>query len=181
MLVVIGPHWNARRLADSEDYVRLEIAAALEHRKHLIPVLVGGAIIPTKSAIPQDICAMADQSAQEVLDSRWDHDVKELISTLERLLGWPAPRPDATGKSRRGFSGKAIAGASFLPFNLAIGPSPLDVIMYLVINIAALALGTIAVYDTRHGRLRGRWLATLVTGAGLIQLGVIPIAWLMQR
>ena len=53
MLAVIGPNWatsrdesGALRLEDPDDFVRLEIAAALKRDIRVIPVLVDGAKIP---------------------------------------------------------------------------------------------------------------------------------------
>lgn len=52
MLVIIGPRWVDRdydgrsRLENPDDFIRMEIASALQSRKRLIPVLVGGAGMP---------------------------------------------------------------------------------------------------------------------------------------
>jgi hypothetical protein len=49
LLVVIGHRWGellAARADDPDDFVVLEIKAALEHNKRAIPVLVGGAVMP---------------------------------------------------------------------------------------------------------------------------------------
>src|SRR5438876_7475462 len=56
MLAVIGPRWSDardadgnRRLDDPEDFIRLEVARALNRDIAVVPVLVGGARMP-KSA-----------------------------------------------------------------------------------------------------------------------------------
>ena len=58
-IVSIGPDWlsvadasGKRRLDDTEDFVRMEILAALERKIRVIPVLVGGARMPTKQDLP---------------------------------------------------------------------------------------------------------------------------------
>src|SRR5262249_4101286 len=59
-IVAIGPNWlgatdaaGNRRLDDSEDFVRMEIVAALERKIRVIPVLVGGARMPRKQDLPE--------------------------------------------------------------------------------------------------------------------------------
>ena len=71
-LVVIGPAWlslkdeaGKRRLDDTSDYVRLEVATALR-RLPVIPVLVGGAKMPAPALLPDDIKALARRNAAGV-------------------------------------------------------------------------------------------------------------------
>jgi hypothetical protein len=59
LLAVIGPGWLAaqdedgrRRLDDPEDYVRVEIEAALRRRALVVPILVDGASMPRVSDLP---------------------------------------------------------------------------------------------------------------------------------
>src|SRR5262245_21962598 len=59
LLAVIGPGWldakdraGRRRLDDPNDYVRLEIQAALDRDVRVIPVLVDGAQMPQASELP---------------------------------------------------------------------------------------------------------------------------------
>src|SRR5687768_12829449 len=62
LIAVIGPRWTnlrddaeARRLDDHDDFVRLEIKQALEAGIPVYPVLVGGATMPKKGELPQDL------------------------------------------------------------------------------------------------------------------------------
>ena len=59
MLVVIGPRWltaadpnGRRRLDDPDDLTRLEVAAALRRGIRVVPVLVGGAAMPSGAICP---------------------------------------------------------------------------------------------------------------------------------
>ena len=61
-LVVIGPGWltaespqGTRRLGESGDYVRLELATILRRDIRAIPVLVGGARLPQAAELPDDL------------------------------------------------------------------------------------------------------------------------------
>lgn len=101
VLVLIGEEWvsmkgrdGTRRLDDAEDFVRLEIAAALERGVPLVPVLVEGARMPDASALPENIRGLARQNAIELSDARWHYDVSRLIEAVSRLS------PEETQPSR---------------------------------------------------------------------------------
>jgi hypothetical protein len=88
LLAVIGDHWlNARndagerRLDDPDDYVRIEIEAALSRQIPVIPVLVGKARIPVASELPE---TLTDLSYRHVAEARAGLD---FASHLDRLVG----------------------------------------------------------------------------------------------
>lgn len=87
VLVVIGPRW-LNELARGHDYVRAEVAAALDRNLPVIPVLVGGARMPAPNELPVDLAALTRRAAFEVTDSSFDHDVHRLT---DLLTGAPAP------------------------------------------------------------------------------------------
>ncbi len=89
LIVVIGPSWSScvdeaglRRLEKPDDFVRLEIAAAFSQKKRVIPVLVGGAPMPSADELPKDIEPLWRRQARELSDSRWEYDVGELAKVL---------------------------------------------------------------------------------------------------
>src|SRR6185369_2232318 len=93
LLVVIGPQWlsaadadGRRRLDDAGDFVRLEVAAALQRALPVLPVLVRGAAMPTAKDLPADIQELAWRQAAELSHKRWDYDVGELIVALEKII-----------------------------------------------------------------------------------------------
>src|SRR5262245_22637030 len=62
VLVVVGPGWvelkdkkGRRRLDNPDDFVSLEIRAALERKLRVIPVLVGGADMPVADELPENL------------------------------------------------------------------------------------------------------------------------------
>jgi len=58
LLAVIGPRWLAllaTRAGDPKDFVIIEIKAALDQGKLVIPVLVGGAAMPSAETLPEPI------------------------------------------------------------------------------------------------------------------------------
>jgi len=69
-LILIGPGWldaeddsGNRRLDDLDDFVRVEVAAALRASARVIPVLVDGAQMPTSSLLPEDLRTLTRRHA----------------------------------------------------------------------------------------------------------------------
>jgi hypothetical protein len=88
LLAVIGRQWltstdpmGHRRLDNPEDFVRLEITAALERRIRVIPVLVGGASMPRSTELPDVLQPLARRQALMVGDY-FHPDVDRLITAL---------------------------------------------------------------------------------------------------
>ena len=92
LLAVIGKQWlgsagaTERRIDNPEDFVRLEIAAALKQGVRLIPVLVHGANMPRPQELPEELEKLSQRNAFTVSDLRWRHDVESLIRNIEKLL-----------------------------------------------------------------------------------------------
>lgn len=90
-LALIGPGWlgvrgeGSRRIDDPEDFVRLEVEAALQSfGVQLLPVLVNGAQMPSASQLPQALCPLADHHAAVIRrDPDFRADVERLIRTIE--------------------------------------------------------------------------------------------------
>ena len=100
MLVIVGPRWigsdphGQPRIHAENDYVRIEVATALNRPITLIPLLVGGAAMPEPNQLPENIRAFAYCSAVRVDSGRdFDHHMNWLISAMDRILG--NPQPDA--------------------------------------------------------------------------------------
>lgn len=91
VLVLIGRRWldelsKRQREDPDEDYVRLEIAAALQAPEiRTIPVLLGGAQAPRRSQLPDDIKELALRDAISLRDDGWADDVDDLIKQLRRI------------------------------------------------------------------------------------------------
>jgi len=92
LLVVIGPHWldvqhphGGRRLDDEDDWVRIEILAGLQGNLRVVPVLVGGAVMPKGNLLPDALKPLARRNAHEITDKRWDYDVGTLAEALQSV------------------------------------------------------------------------------------------------
>ncbi len=93
MVAVIGEHWlsvtdpnGQRRLDNPNDFVRMEISKALQRGIRVIPVLVGGAVLPHPSDLPDNLRPLCDRQALEIRDTRFHDDAKELIDVLHQTL-----------------------------------------------------------------------------------------------
>ncbi|HEY1985901.1 MAG TPA: toll/interleukin-1 receptor domain-containing protein [Terracidiphilus sp.] len=99
LVAVIGKSWltaadsqGHRRLDREDDFVRMEIAKALECHRRVIPALVGDATMPAATQLPQDLVALSRKQAVEISDSRFHQDVDNLIEALADSPGL-SPQP----------------------------------------------------------------------------------------
>jgi TIR domain len=126
LIVVMGPKWatvedeqGRARLADPEDFVRLEVETALRRPEVTpIPVLVAGAQMPNREDLPPEVRAITRRNALELSDQRWRYDVGRLISTLDQLLaempvggGPPSPEPSIATRKPGPAPGDTAPGA----------------------------------------------------------------------
>jgi hypothetical protein len=102
MLALIGRDWSTvtnssgkHRLEDSNDFVRLEIAAALKRDIPVIPVLVQGAAMPAAEQLPDEIKDFAYRNGFELSHSRWESDLQEMLKRLGLLTARPQPTSPA--------------------------------------------------------------------------------------
>lgn len=104
-IAVIGPDWlkvrnaaGGRRLDDPNDYVRLEIEAALKRDIRVIPVLVDGGSMPALTDLPPSIEPLRRRNAMEIAHHRFVADCDDLARAIKRALGIaPEPLPAAPG------------------------------------------------------------------------------------
>lgn len=88
-VAVIGPGWvtavspeGRRRLFEPDDYVRVELATALAREVPVVPVLVGGAELPTAGDLPEDLHPLLQRQAVVLHDETWHQDVEDLLRSL---------------------------------------------------------------------------------------------------
>src|SRR5574343_377763 len=96
MLVMIGPAWltssrnGVRRLDEPGDFVRTEIEAGLASGKLVLPVLIGGAMMPAEEALPPAIRQLARRQSFVLSDAGWSADVAGLVEVIRPFF--PVPR-----------------------------------------------------------------------------------------
>src|SRR5688572_25063243 len=100
LIAVIGRSWlttvdaqGRRRLDDDHDWVRLEIAQALERDIRVVPVLVNGATLPDTADLPADLTGLRARNALELKATDWRAGVERLVTSLERIVGPVASEP----------------------------------------------------------------------------------------
>ncbi len=92
LIAVIGKNWvssadihDRRRLDDPNDFVRIEIEAALERKIRVIPVLVDGAPMPQPGDLPDSLKKLVRRQGIEISHTRFDSDVERLTRALMPL------------------------------------------------------------------------------------------------
>jgi TIR domain len=93
LLALIGDRWltitdtdGRRRLDNANDFVRLEIEAALARDVRVIPVLVEGARMPNADELPASMAKLVRRQALELSPSRFDFDTQRLLRALDRTV-----------------------------------------------------------------------------------------------
>jgi serine/threonine protein kinase len=92
MIAIIGPAWDGggpagkRRIDRDNDYVRLEVEAALSRGIPVIPVLVEAAEMPDLEALPLSLRPLVRRHGQKLRHERFHADVESLVGGIERLL-----------------------------------------------------------------------------------------------
>src|SRR5215831_20499337 len=100
-LAIIGPNWldskdddGRRRFDNPDDYVAIEIAAALARKIRVIPVLVDGARTPKAEKLPDSVKPLVRRNAVEVRNTHFGRDAEALASKVgEALKGAPPVTP----------------------------------------------------------------------------------------
>jgi hypothetical protein len=93
LLALVGEQWSTttdargrRRLDDPDDFVRLEIEAALTRHVRVIPILVDGATMPRADELPPSLAGLVRRQALELSPARFDFDTGRLLKVLDRTL-----------------------------------------------------------------------------------------------
>ena len=101
LIALIGKNWMTikddqghLRIANPEDFVSIEVAAALRRNVEVVPVLVGGATMPREQDLPQSLQSLSRRQALELSDVHFNRDAGDLIQALK------APPGSRTARSR---------------------------------------------------------------------------------
>jgi hypothetical protein len=93
VLVVIGPRWTGPRegqpprIQEENDWVRLEVATALQRNVRVVPLLVDGGSLPRLEDLPPDLQPLLRRQSMEISNKRWRYDTEQLISFLVNTAG----------------------------------------------------------------------------------------------
>src|SRR5262245_3615344 len=88
-LAIIGPNWldatdedGNRRLDSENDFVRIEIAAALNRNIPVIPILLEGTRIPRAERLPDELKSLARRNGLDVRHASFRSDMDRLVRGL---------------------------------------------------------------------------------------------------
>jgi hypothetical protein len=103
VVAIIGADWSGgreaapRRIDDPADFVRLEIASALENGIPIIPVLVNNTPMPEAKNLPAELEGLAFRNGL-ALDTGIDfhHHADRLIAGIHKVIDPPAPSSTGT-------------------------------------------------------------------------------------
>ena len=97
-LAVIGPNWldakddsGRRRFDNPDDFVTIEIAAALARNIRVIPVLVDGARTPKADKLPDSVKPLVRRNAVEVRNAHFGRDAEALANKVREALQGARP------------------------------------------------------------------------------------------
>ncbi len=189
LLALIGDQWltitdehGRRRLDDPDDFVRLEIEAALTRNVRVIPILVDGARMPNADELPDSLVKLVRRQALELSPARFEFDTSRLFEVLdwtlaevrtaqddgafERGLGREGARSEPGGDP--GDACESRAGTTARPSPAAASPPA---------GLGRHRTGEVPP-DRQRGRLSrsGRILAAAAVGVVLILLIVVIVA-----
>jgi hypothetical protein len=124
LLAVIGPQWldvkddsGGRRLDDPDDFVRVEIRAALQRDIPVVPVLLDGTRIPKASTLPEDIRPLVFRNSLDLRHATFQKDLDRLVRQLTLLRSEttePHKLADATSPPNRNIPRWTYVVVSFL-------------------------------------------------------------------
>lgn len=102
-IALIGRGWtdSLSRLSEARDYVRMELASVLGRNALVVPVLAGGAKMPSPKDLPAELASLPQLSAVEV---RVHGDLEALVRAIRKVM--PEQRPaqqELTAQQRKVF------------------------------------------------------------------------------
>jgi hypothetical protein len=127
VVVLIGPRWaggdepGARRIDDAQDFVRLEVALALESGVPVLPVLLPGATLPAEAALPLPLQPLLRRQALGLSDAHWDADMTRLATAIG-----PPPRRQAWRWVVGGVAVVAVVGLAGVATWQGLQPAPVS-------------------------------------------------------
>jgi hypothetical protein len=94
VLVVMGDRWvgydaqtGMRRIDREDDFVRIEVEAALNRSIPVVPVLVGRAVMPCERELPDSLAKLAYRNAAEVRTGKdYELHMAELLRGLDAIM-----------------------------------------------------------------------------------------------
>jgi hypothetical protein len=119
LLALIGEQWltitdaqGQRRLNDPDDFVRLEIEAALTRDVRIIPILIDGARMPNADELPVGLASLARRQALELSPNRFEYDTSRLLKILDMTLAEVRTAHDGPATTSSSAAQQAVANTA---------------------------------------------------------------------
>jgi len=127
VVAIIGPEWSGgkdlsnRRIDDPTDFVRLEVASALENGIPIIPVLVNNTAMPEAKNLPAELEGLAFRNGL-ALDTGIDfhHHADRLIAGIHRVVDPPKEEARAVPPSRSSEASKVPKPSRVVPLAIVV-------------------------------------------------------------
>jgi type II secretory pathway pseudopilin PulG len=94
LVAIIGPKWlsvsdtrRTTRLDNAADVVRVALEAAFKKRRRVVPVLIGGAEMPTAEQLPLTLRPLATLAPVRIQNDSFQADVEGLVKSLKGSVG----------------------------------------------------------------------------------------------
>lgn len=132
-LAVIGPQWATLtgpqgqvRLQDGDDFVRKELSTALRSNVRVIPLLVNGAAMPGRDALPPDLQGLVKRQALELRHERFNADIETLTAAIAASTPGARRRQALPGRAAVAIAVAAVLGAGIAGYAYLQRPAPPD-------------------------------------------------------
>lgn len=132
-LVIIGKRWlegegreGKRQIDNPNDFVRLEVSAALSRSIPLIPILVDGARMPLEPNLPTNIQLLCQQHAIQLRNAHFEQDIRPLIAAIKWHQNRRIPKEPYAASKEPSSSLWQIVRATFLKSLKVIFPTPAE-------------------------------------------------------
>jgi hypothetical protein len=87
VVLMIGAGFDAGRLSDQRDFVRIELLEALRQQKVIVPVLIDAVSMPLPETLPEPLSGLAYRNAIPIRrDPDFRRDVGRLVTAIEQVL-----------------------------------------------------------------------------------------------
>ena len=124
-LVLIGPRWlghdasgQHRRIDDERDFVRIEVATALEMNVHVLPVLIDNARMPAPEDLPLDVGMLHRLNALNLREATFDADCDLLVRAVSELIRAGEPRSEHVPRELVGLWVSPGTGDAILQYDI---------------------------------------------------------------
>ena len=194
LLVIVGPDWLGRksdgltRIHDHDDFVRTEVAIALERKISVIPILVNDAKMPADKDVPDNIVDFAYKQAA-VVDSGRDFTahMDRVTTEVDKLLksgGWNVKRTIVFGATA-GFISLMTVQAAFMSilnpdfvglWALMFGYTNVFIAIYLLPSVITAIIVALSLRAGWRAYTFGLFLASFIIYTGLSLIGFAMVS-----